>query len=177
MKSTMPKSSTASPPPANHAGSSLLTPGVEHQGESSLSAQVTFANRFLEDAVINKSVGSSIAIEMTSVLESLRKALGKNSGQQDHDYLYPHARPLERGLNLRNLPMPPVELAFVCLRMAKGIDGLSNLSSDTQANLVVQKTPEFDSSGIMRQTPSHPSMSIFSRSIHPAKPVILTLLW
>ncbi|RFN47656.1 fungal specific transcription factor [Fusarium flagelliforme] len=112
MRSTMPKSSTTSSSPANHIGSSLLTPGVEHQGESSLSAQATFANRFLEDAVINKSVGTSIAIEMTSALESLRKALGRNSGQQDHDYLYPHARPLERGLNLRNLPMPPVEVAF-----------------------------------------------------------------
>lgn len=118
----MPKSSTTVLSPANGVGSSLLTPGVEHQGESSLSAQATFANRFLEDAVSNKSVGSSIFIEMASALDSLRKALGRNSSQQDRDYLYPHARSLEGGLNLRNLPMPPVEIAFICLRMAKGID-------------------------------------------------------
>ena len=125
----MPKSSTEAPSPANGVGSSLLTPGVEHQGESSLSAQATFANRFLEDAVINKSVGTSICVEMASVLDSLRRALGRHSSQQDRDFLYPHARPLEGGLNLRNLPMPPVDIAFVCLRMAKG-DGPSKVSTE-----------------------------------------------
>ncbi|KAM0545420.1 hypothetical protein ACHAPJ_011325 [Fusarium lateritium] len=121
IESTASNSYTAPPSPANRVGSALLTPGVEHQGESSLSAQATFANRFLEDAVINKPVGTSITVEMTTVLESLRKALGRNSCQQEQDYLYPHARPLERGLTLRTLPMPPVDIAFVCLRMAKGI--------------------------------------------------------
>ncbi|KAF4945910.1 hypothetical protein FSARC_14318 [Fusarium sarcochroum] len=116
---TVEKSFATPTSPASRVGSALLTPGVEHQGESSLSAQATFANRFLEYAVINKPVGASITVEMTTVLESLRKALGRNSCQKEQDYLYPHARPLERGLTLRNLPMPPVGIAFICLRMAK----------------------------------------------------------
>ncbi|KAG5660817.1 hypothetical protein KAF25_002460 [Fusarium avenaceum] len=56
---------------------------------------------------------------MSSVLESLRVALGRNSSQQEHDYLYPHARALGSGLNLRNLPMPPVDKVLTCLKMAK----------------------------------------------------------
>ncbi|KAM0413636.1 hypothetical protein ACHAPD_006874 [Fusarium lateritium] len=56
---------------------------------------------------------------MSSVLESLRKALGRGSNHQERDYLYPHARDLGSGLHLRNLPMPPIEKVFICLRMAK----------------------------------------------------------
>jgi hypothetical protein len=120
--SAAPKSETTFTSSIDRLGSELLTPRLEHQGESSLSAQATFANEFLEDAIINKPNGIDIAVEMSSVLESLRKALGRNSNHQERDYLYPHARTLGSGLNLRNLPMPPVDKVFVCLRMAKGND-------------------------------------------------------
>jgi hypothetical protein len=116
-----PIAQATSPSPNHGVGSQLLTPRLEHQGESSLSAQAAFANEFLEDAIINKPNGIDIAAEMSSVLQSLRQALGRNSNQQEHDYLYPHARALESGHDLRNLPMPPVDKAFICLRMSKGI--------------------------------------------------------
>ncbi|KAG7426904.1 putative transcriptional regulatory protein [Fusarium oxysporum f. sp. raphani] len=115
----VPVTQASSPSPSNGVGSQLLTPRLEHEGESSLSAQAAFANGFLEDAIINKPNGIDIAADMSSVLQSLRKALGRDSNQQELDYLYPHARVLESGLTLRNLPMPPVDKAFVCLRMAK----------------------------------------------------------
>ncbi|KAM5511797.1 transcriptional regulatory protein C11D3.07c 3 [Fusarium oxysporum f. sp. phaseoli] len=114
-----PVTQESSPSPSNGVGSQLLTPRLEHEGESSLSAQAAFANGFLEDAIINKPNGIDIAADMSSVLQSLRKALGRDSNQQELDFLYPHARVLESGLTLRNLPMPPVDKAFVCLRMAK----------------------------------------------------------
>ncbi|ENH68143.1 hypothetical protein FOC1_g10003772 [Fusarium oxysporum f. sp. cubense race 1] len=114
-----PVTQASSPSPSSGVGSQLLTPRLEHEGESSLSAQAAFANGFLEDAIINKPNGIDIAADMSSVLQSLRKALGRDSNQQELDYLYPHARVLESGLTLRNLPMPPVDKAFVCLRMAK----------------------------------------------------------
>ncbi|KAG5746427.1 hypothetical protein H9Q70_010874 [Fusarium xylarioides] len=107
--------------PSNVVGCEILTPRLEHEGEPSLSAQAAFANKFLENAIINKPNGIDIAAEMSSVLQSLRKSLGKDSKQPELDYLYPHARALESGLTLRNLPMPPVDKAFICLRMAKGI--------------------------------------------------------
>jgi hypothetical protein len=120
--SAAPKSETTFTSSIDRLGSELLTPRLEHQGESSLSAQATFANKFLEDAIINKPNGIDVAAEMSLVLESLSKALGRNSNHQEHDYLYPHARALGSGLNLRNLPMPPVDKVFICLRMAKGND-------------------------------------------------------
>ncbi|KAL6915323.1 hypothetical protein FSST1_006818 [Fusarium sambucinum] len=113
--SAAPKGETS----AETLGSELLTPRLEHQGESSLAAQATFANKFLEDAIINKPNGIDITAEMSSVLESLRQALGRSSNHQERDYLYPHARDLGSGLHLRNLPMPPIEKVFICLRMAK----------------------------------------------------------
>ncbi|KAG2027526.1 hypothetical protein GB937_001272 [Aspergillus fischeri] len=117
--SAAPKSETTSTSSIDRLGSKILTPKLEHQGESSLSAQATFANEFLEDAIINKPNGIDIAAEMSSVLKSLRKALGRNSNHQEHDYLYPHARALGSGLNLRNLPMPPVDKVFIGLGMTK----------------------------------------------------------
>ncbi|KAL4756136.1 fungal specific transcription factor domain-containing protein [Aspergillus foveolatus] len=75
---------------------------------------------------------------MSSVLETLRKALGRNSNHQEHDYLYPHARALESGLNLRNLPMPPVDKVFICLRMTKATsfsDYFLNMYSPREATL------------------------------------------
>ncbi|OLN93247.1 putative transcriptional regulatory protein C11D3.07c 3 [Colletotrichum chlorophyti] len=104
--------------PASRAESMILTPRLEYEGESSLSAQAAFANRFLLDAVVSKP-SVDITGEMASVLESLSRTMGKQSDQQEADYLYPHARALEPGFNLRNLPMPPVDSAFTCLRMAK----------------------------------------------------------
>ncbi|CVL08695.1 uncharacterized protein FMAN_06864 [Fusarium mangiferae] len=112
---------TTSSSPGNDVGGEILTPRLEHEGESSLSAQAAFANEFLEDAIINKPNGIDVATEMSSVLQSLIKSLGRDSKPQELDYLYPHARALKSGLTLRNLPMPPVEKAFICLRMAKGI--------------------------------------------------------
>jgi len=120
---------------------------LEHEGESSLSAQAAFANGFLEDAIINKPNGIDIAADMSSVLQSLRKALGRDSNQQELDYLYPHARVLESGLTLRNLPMPPVDKAFVCLRMAKGISHAFSYFSFPMLTTLRQKTPEFGSFG------------------------------
>ncbi|KAK4234338.1 fungal-specific transcription factor [Achaetomium macrosporum] len=104
--------------PASCETHKILTPKLEYEGESSLSAQAAFANRFLRDAIVNRP-SVDITREMASVLDSLSTTLGTQTDQQDADYLYPHAKPLEPGCTVRNLPMPPVESAFTCLRMAK----------------------------------------------------------
>ncbi|KAK3304983.1 uncharacterized protein B0T15DRAFT_531016 [Chaetomium strumarium] len=95
----------------------ILTPKLEYEGESSLSAQAAFANRFLHDAIVHRP-SIDITGEMASVLDSLSRTLGAQTDQQDADYLYPHAKPLEPGCTVRNLPMPPIESALTCLRMA-----------------------------------------------------------
>ncbi|TDZ21191.1 hypothetical protein Cob_v005838 [Colletotrichum orbiculare MAFF 240422] len=114
--SNLTQPSTSSP--ASRSAQPIMTPKVEYEGESSLSAQAAFANSFLRDAVISKPP-LDVTGEMASILESLNRTVGNQSGQQDAELLYPHARALEPGFNIRNLPMPPVESAFVCLRMAR----------------------------------------------------------
>ncbi|KAL0937460.1 fungal specific transcription factor [Colletotrichum truncatum] len=104
--------------PLSRDASKILTPKLEYEGESSLSAQAAFANRFLRDAVNNKP-SIDITGEMASVLDTLSRTIGGQKRDQEPEYLYPYARTLKPGSNLRDLPMPPVQSAFACLRMAK----------------------------------------------------------
>ncbi|KAK1656184.1 hypothetical protein BDP81DRAFT_414349 [Colletotrichum phormii] len=117
-------------PDALKAGSSsrqeedkIITPRVEFEGESSLSAQAAFANMFLHDAV-NSKHPTDITGEMVSVLETLDRTLGNEKNQQDPDYLYPNAIALAPGSCVWDLPKPPIESVFICLRMAQEKDTL-----------------------------------------------------
>ncbi|KAK1466484.1 fungal specific transcription factor [Colletotrichum cuscutae] len=49
----------------------------------------------------------------------MSRTIGNQKREQEPEYLYPHARTLEPGQGLRDLPMPPVQSAFACLRLAK----------------------------------------------------------
>ncbi|KFA70911.1 hypothetical protein S40288_10163 [Stachybotrys chartarum IBT 40288] len=91
----------------------------EYEGESSLFAHAVFASRFLQNA-INSTTNIEVAQEMESVLEALRTAV--HSGKQQSDALnkvYPHAKAIPYGSTTRQLPLPPVDKVFTCLRMAR----------------------------------------------------------
>jgi hypothetical protein len=58
---------------------------------------------------------------MNSVLDALWKAVEAQKQQTDTlENLYPNARPLPPGADLRNLPRPDVNKALACIRMAQG---------------------------------------------------------
>ncbi|CCF38191.1 fungal specific transcription factor, partial [Colletotrichum higginsianum] len=114
-----PETQSAAEKVSPQAGKSkIVTPKVEYEGETSLLAQAAFANKFLHEVVSNRH-STDITGEMVSVLGTLGRALGRQKDQNDTEYLYPNARTLEPGSSVRDLPMPPVEVVFVCLRMAK----------------------------------------------------------
>lgn len=116
-----PETQSAAEKVSPQAGKSkIVTPKVEYEGETSLLAQAAFANKFLHEVVSNRH-STDITGEMVSVLGTLGRALGRQKDQNDTEYLYPNARTLEPGSSVRDLPMPPVEVVFVCLRMAKGM--------------------------------------------------------
>lgn len=119
-----PTEALAVPSPSSGNTSKILTPKLEYEGESSLSAQAAFANKFLRDAVSSKP-SADVTGEMASVLDTLSRTIGNQKREQEPEYLYPHARTLEQGNTLRDLPMPPVETAFTCLRMAKGMESMA----------------------------------------------------
>lgn len=86
-----------------------------------MSAQAAVANRALQDAVgsrplLDRTGGMAFAL----ALDTLSHTVG---GQEHHETesMYPHARTLDVGCGLRDLPMPPVESALLCLRMAQGV--------------------------------------------------------
>ena len=91
----------------------------QHEGESSLLSHVVFARQFLQNAV-DKTTEVEAARDMQEVLDGLRAAV--HSGKQHADTLaslYPHAKPVFPGMTTRNLPLPPMEKVFTCLRLAK----------------------------------------------------------
>lgn len=95
------------------------TSRAEYEGESSLFAHAVFASRFLQDA-IDSTTNPEVAHGMKTVLDGLRNAV--NSGKQqsdDPENLYPHAQALPPGSTTRNLPLPPIDKVFACLRMAR----------------------------------------------------------
>lgn len=92
---------------------------AEYEGESSLFAHAVFATRFLQNAIDN-TTNPEVAGEMEAVLEGLRAAVRSGKQQSDAlDRLYPNARPLPPGSTTRNLPLPPMDKVFTCLRMAR----------------------------------------------------------
>jgi hypothetical protein len=96
------------------------TPMPEYEGESSLFAHAVYATEFLQAAVSN-SPPSKVSQEMDSVLDALWKVVEVQKQQTETlENLYPHARPLPAGADLRNLPMPDINKALACLRMAQG---------------------------------------------------------
>jgi hypothetical protein len=96
------------------------TPVPEYEGESSLFAHAVYATRFLQSAISN-SPPSKVSQEMNSVLDALWKAAEAQKQQTDTlENLYPNARPLPPGANLRNLPLPDINKALACLRVAQG---------------------------------------------------------
>ncbi|RTE83564.1 hypothetical protein BHE90_001940 [Fusarium euwallaceae] len=121
-RSSAPSDLSPKPTPENQATSSpagggsnrILTPKSEHHGESSLSAHASHANKLLRDTVRTKPP-LDVAGRMASVLDTLNRSV-KHREAED---MYPHARTLESGCRLRDMPMPPVESALACLRMAQ----------------------------------------------------------
>jgi hypothetical protein len=96
------------------------TPMPEYEGESSLFAHAVYATKFLQAAVSN-SPPSKVSQEMDSVLDALWKMVEAQKQQTETlENLYPNARPLPAGADLRNLPMPDINKALACLRMAQG---------------------------------------------------------
>ncbi|KAF4295987.1 hypothetical protein KXW28_003461 [Aspergillus fumigatus] len=92
---------------------------AEYEGESSLFAHAVFAIRFLQNA-INNATNAEVAHEMEAVLDSLQAAV--HSGKQRSDplhKLYPLAKAIPPSSTTRNLPLPPVEKVFMCLRMVR----------------------------------------------------------
>ncbi|KAE8416742.1 hypothetical protein BDV36DRAFT_309892, partial [Aspergillus pseudocaelatus] len=92
---------------------------AEYEGESSLFAHAIFASRFLQNA-IDSATNAEIAHEMQAVLDGLKTAV--HSGNQKADTLstlYPHAKEIPSGSTTRNLPLPPIDKVFMCLRMAR----------------------------------------------------------
>lgn len=97
----------------------------EYEGESSLFAHAIFARRFLQNA-INNTPDTKITHDMEIVLENLRLALDTGRGHSNTTGgLYPHARELQTDSALRDLPVPPIDKIFACLRMAKEIPQVS----------------------------------------------------
>lgn len=91
----------------------------EYEGESSLFAHAVFASRFLQNA-INNATNAEVAHEMELALDRLRTAVNSGKQQSDTiDKLYPHAKAIPPGSSTRNLPLPPIEKVFMCLRMAR----------------------------------------------------------
>jgi hypothetical protein len=92
----------------------------EYEGESSLFAQAVYATKFLQCS-LNCDPSSGAALEMNSVLNALRNAVDAQKQRTDTlQNLYPNARPLPPGANLRDLPLPDTSKVLACLRMAQG---------------------------------------------------------
>src|SRR5699024_6762035 len=92
---------------------------AEYEGESSLFAHAVFASQFLQNA-INNTTNAEVAHEMEAVLDGLRAAVHSGKQQSDTlDKLYPHAKAIPPGSTTRNLPLPPIDRVFMCLRMAR----------------------------------------------------------
>ncbi|KAL4961197.1 putative C6 transcription factor [Aspergillus stella-maris] len=101
-------------------GEAQYTPSkAAYEGESSLFAHAVFANRFLENA-IETTTNAEVANEMRTVLDDLKAAIHSGNQSSDSiDKLYPLASAIPPGSTIRNLPLPPIEKVFACLRMAK----------------------------------------------------------
>lgn len=92
---------------------------AEYEGESSLFAHAVFASRFLQNAIHN-TTNAEVAHEMEAVLDGLQAAVHSGKQQSDPlDRLYPHAKAIPPSSTTRNLPLPPIEKVFMCLRMAR----------------------------------------------------------
>jgi len=92
---------------------------AEYEGESSLFAHAVFAGRFLQQAV-NNTTNAEVAQEMEAVLDGLKAAVQSGKQQSDTvDRLYPLAKEIPFGSTTRNLPLPPIDKVFMCLRMAR----------------------------------------------------------
>ncbi|KAL4948436.1 hypothetical protein BDW69DRAFT_176437 [Aspergillus filifer] len=90
-----------------------------YEGESSLFAHAVFASRFLQNA-IETTTNAEVANEMRTVLGDLKAAVDSGKQTSDSiDKLYPLARDIPPGSTTRNLPLPPIDKVFTCLRMAK----------------------------------------------------------
>ncbi|KAL2831518.1 hypothetical protein BDW59DRAFT_182171 [Aspergillus cavernicola] len=93
---------------------------AEYEGESSLFAHAVFASRFLQNAINNTTTNTKVAHELEAVLDGLRAAVHSGKQQSDTlDKLYPHAKAIPPGSTTRNLPLPPIDKVFMCLRMAR----------------------------------------------------------
>lgn len=107
--------------PVGQETNRIVTPKTEYEGESSISAQAALANRLLQDAVGSKpllEVRGGMAF--TLALDALSHTV-QNQEHHDAEDVYPHARRLDAGCRLRDLPMPQVESALSCLRIAQGM--------------------------------------------------------
>jgi hypothetical protein len=96
------------------------SPKTEYEGESSLFGHAQFAATFLQNAIGGNSA-SEVRGEMTLVLETLHDIVKSQKQKSDSlGSVFPHARLLPYSSDLRDLPFPPMEKIFGCLRMAQG---------------------------------------------------------
>lgn len=99
----------------------------EYEGESSLFAHAVFASRFLQNA-INNATNTEVAHEMEAAIDGLRNAVNSGKQQSDTiDKLYPRAKAIPPGSSTRNLPLPPIDKVFMCLRMARECQQVATL--------------------------------------------------
>ncbi|KAL5318108.1 hypothetical protein ACEPPN_015213 [Leptodophora sp. 'Broadleaf-Isolate-01'] len=110
-------SGAAATPPEREAVEDLSS-STEYEGESSLSSQAAFAQRFLQDAINSKPI-SGITREMATALDALSRAVKSQNNEKDTKVLYPFARTLPPGRSVRDLSMPPIQAVFGCLRQVK----------------------------------------------------------
>lgn len=118
---SIPNQATSAPHSAGEGirGVSYGSSEAEYEGESSLFAHAVFASRFLQNA-IDHTASPEVAREMEALIDGLRAMVSSGRQQSDTlDKLYPHAREIPPGSTTRNLPLPPIDKVFACLRMAR----------------------------------------------------------
>ncbi|SPO04682.1 uncharacterized protein DNG_07367 [Cephalotrichum gorgonifer] len=109
---------------------------MEEEAETSLSPAEEDEQRnhatneklaFLQNT-IDSTTSVKVAHEMEAVLDGLTMAV--NAGKQEPDRLdklYPHAKTIPAGSTTRNLPLPPIDKVFICMRMAREIPQVAML--------------------------------------------------
>lgn len=149
--------------PVGHETNRIVTPKTEYEGESSISAQAALANRLLQDAVCSKpllQVRGGMAF--TLALDALGDTV-QSQEDRDAEDVYPHARKLDAGCRLRDLPMPQVESALSCLRMAQGVyEDAGQLERSTDKGY---RESSCESSLVLRALFHHELHGILSESI------------
>jgi hypothetical protein len=105
-------------PNAQHAGHCVSD--IAFEGESSMSAHTHYAARFLRDTVENRPF-MDVSSRINSTISNLHDIMNsKNSHANSPGVMFPNARILPEGASVHDLPLPPLDVVFTCLRMVDG---------------------------------------------------------